>query len=39
MPVGFFPAYRCPTVLTEREEDFARASAAQVAGKEGCIDE
>ena len=39
VPVGFFPAYRCPTVLTEREEDFARASAAQVAGKECCVDE
>jgi carbamoyl-phosphate synthase large subunit len=36
---GYFPAYRCPAMPIEREEDFTIASAAQVAGKDGCVDE
>jgi hypothetical protein len=36
---GYFPAYRCPTT-TARGDDAQGASerAAQVAGKEGCVD-
>ena len=36
---GYFPPYRCPTAPIEREEDFTTASAAQVVGKDGCVDE
>jgi hypothetical protein len=35
---GFFPVYRSPTAPVERE-DLATVSAAQVLGKEGCVDE